>query len=252
MGQEYTYEKLLIATGGRPRHLPFGVDRIIYFRTLEDYKQLRQQSDQKQTFLVLGGGFIGSEIAAALTMNGNKVVMAFPGEGIGVGVFPADLSHFLNDYYRGKGVEVLTGELISGLLPQNDQLLVTTRNTTTNQEREFLVDGAVAGLGMLKNVEMALAAGLKVENGIVVDASLRTSQADIYAAGDVAAFYSQQRGRYRRVEHEDNSNTMGRLAGRAMAGSAEPYDNYLPRLFIPTCSRWAMKQSANWIAASIQ
>src|SRR5690348_15661876 len=77
-GQEYTYDKLLLATGGKPRRLPFGEDKIIYFRTLADYKQLRQQSEQRQTFIVLGGGFIGSEIAAALAMHGNKVIMAFP------------------------------------------------------------------------------------------------------------------------------------------------------------------------------
>jgi 3-phenylpropionate/trans-cinnamate dioxygenase ferredoxin reductase subunit len=230
-GQEYTYDKLLLATGGRPRRLHFGEDKIIYFRTLADYNQLRRQSEQHQTFLVLGGGFIGSEIAAALTMNGKKVVMAFPGKGIGAGVFPADLSRFLNEYYREKGVEILPGELISGLLPHKGQLLVTTRNVNTLQEREFLVDGAVAGLGIEPNVELALASGLKVENGIVVNASLQTSHPDIYAAGDVAAFYSPQLGRYRRVEHEDNSNTMGRLAGRSMAGSAEAYDTYLPSFY---------------------
>src|SRR5512142_423535 len=82
-GEEYTFEKLLLATGGSPIHLPFGGDDIIYFRTLQDYQRLRALSEQRENFLVIGGGFIGSELAAALTMVGKKVVMIFPEAAIG-------------------------------------------------------------------------------------------------------------------------------------------------------------------------
>jgi NADPH-dependent 2,4-dienoyl-CoA reductase/sulfur reductase-like enzyme len=88
----------------------------------------------------------------------------------------------------------------------------------------------VAGLGIEPNVELAQAASLKVENGIVVDELLRTSHPDIYAAGDVAAFHNPALGKRIRVEHEDNANTMGRLAGRNMAGQSEPY-NHLPSFY---------------------
>ena len=108
-GSEYTYEKLLLATGGTPRRLPFGGDGIIYFRTLNDFQRLHQCSGQGNHFAVIGGGFIGSEIAAALAMNGNKVTMLFPEEGIGSRVYPPEISQYLNDYYRSKGVEVLAG-----------------------------------------------------------------------------------------------------------------------------------------------
>jgi NAD(P)H-nitrite reductase large subunit len=77
-GTDHTFDKLLLATGGTPRRLPFGGDDIIYFRTLDDYERLRALTDQGQRFAVIGGGFIGSEIAAALTMNGKRVVIAFP------------------------------------------------------------------------------------------------------------------------------------------------------------------------------
>src|SRR6516162_8839623 len=108
-GTVYTYGKLLLATGGTPRRLPFGGEQIIYFRTVDDYERLRALTRAGQHITVIGGGFIGSEVAAALAMNGKKVVMAFPETGIGSRMFPSDLCTFLNDYYRQKGVEVLAG-----------------------------------------------------------------------------------------------------------------------------------------------
>jgi len=108
-GEAYRYERLLIATGGRPRQLPFGGDDVIYFRTLDDYRRLRALASSDTRFLVIGGGFIGSEIAAALAMNGRTVTMVFPEDGIGARIFPADLSAFVTDYYRARNVEVLTG-----------------------------------------------------------------------------------------------------------------------------------------------
>src|SRR6476646_1333811 len=107
MGNDYTFDKLLLATGGSPVRLPFGGDDIIYFRDLQDYQRLRALSERGEQFLVIGGGFIGSEIAAALTMVGKKVVMVFPDAAIGANVYPGDLSHFLNDYYQAKGVDVV-------------------------------------------------------------------------------------------------------------------------------------------------
>jgi 3-phenylpropionate/trans-cinnamate dioxygenase ferredoxin reductase subunit len=219
-GTIYTFDKLLLATGGTPRRLPIGDDHIIYFRTLQDYRRLRALTQQGQRFGVIGGGFIGSEVAAALAMNDKDVVMAFPEEGIGARIFPADLAHFLNDYYRQKGVEVLAGELISGLEARGDRIALKTKSA-----QEVLVDGVVAGIGIQPNLELARAAGLAVENGIVVDEFLRTSHRDIYAAGDVAAFYNPALEARLRVEHEDNANTMGQMAGRNMAGDSTPYDH---------------------------
>ncbi|HJT80193.1 MAG TPA: FAD-dependent oxidoreductase, partial [Chthoniobacterales bacterium] len=91
--------------------------------------------------------------------------------------------------------------------------------------REVIVDGVVAGIGLEPNTELACAIGLKTDNGIVVDKFLRTGDSDIYAAGDVAAFYNPTLGKRMRVEHEDNANSMGRLAGRNMAGLMESYDH---------------------------
>ena len=216
--EEYTYDKLLLATGASPIRLPIGGEDIIYFRDLADYQRLRALSERGEQFLVIGGGFIGSELAAVLTMVGKKVTMVFPEEAIGVRVFPNDLSHYLNDYYRQKGVDVVVGDSVTNLQKNGDRLTVRTQSG-----RLFEVDGVVAGIGVRPNVGLAQQAGLQVENGVVVDDHLLTSAPDVFAAGDVANFFHSTLGKRVRVEHEDNAIQMGQLAGRNMTGANESY-----------------------------
>ncbi len=221
-GNAFAYEKLLLATGGTPRRLPMQTGQIIYYRTFDDYTRLRALADQKLRFAVLGGGFIGSEVAAALRIVGRDVTMIVPEEGIGARVFPADLAKFLVDYYREQGVDVRTGEGLADLQQSAGKV-----NVRTTHGKDIPVDVVVAGLGIQPNVELAEQAGLRVENGVVVDELLRTSAADIFAAGDVANFFNPALGVRMRVEHEDNANTMGAAAGRSMAGKGTPY-THLP------------------------
>jgi NADPH-dependent 2,4-dienoyl-CoA reductase/sulfur reductase-like enzyme len=217
-GSEFTYNKLLLATGGSPIRLPFGDDQIIYYRNFQDYQRLRALSERGKRFVVIGGGFIGSEIAAALTMVGKKVILVFPERALGAKIFPDDLSHFLNDFYIQKGVEVVPGDSAASLEKTGDRF--TGR---TSGGRAFEVDGVVAGIGIRPNIELGRQAGLQVENGIVVDPHLRTSAPDIFAAGDVANFFHPALGKRVRVEHEDNAVQMGKQAGRNMAGADESY-----------------------------
>jgi NADPH-dependent 2,4-dienoyl-CoA reductase/sulfur reductase-like enzyme len=224
-GNSYTFEKLLLATGGTPRRLPFGGTDIIYYRTVADYHRLRNLTEQGRRFAVIGGGFIGSEIAAALAMNGKEVTMIFPGAGIGQRIFPADLVQFLNDFYREKGVELVMGATATGLEKSGEGLKLKLRDEGSGSERAITVDGVMAGIGIQPNVELAQAAGLKVDNGILVDSFLQTSHPDIYAAGDVASFYNPTLQTRLRVEHEDNANTMGRIAGQGMAGERVAYEH---------------------------
>lgn len=221
-GDTYGFEKLLIATGATPRRLPFDDGSIIYYRTLDDYRKLRSLSEKGRRFAVIGGGFIGWEVAAALAMNGREVVMLFPEEAIGARMYPSDLARFLNDYYREKGVKVVSGSTVVGLETKSQGAVVRTQS-----HGEFAVDGVVAGIGVSPNVELAQSAGLTVDNGVVVDDSLRASHPDVYAAGDVANFFNPALGTRLRVEHEDNANTMGAAAGRAMAGKGSAY-HHLP------------------------
>jgi NADPH-dependent 2,4-dienoyl-CoA reductase/sulfur reductase-like enzyme len=202
-GEEYTYERLVLATGGTPRRLGGDDAGVIYYRTLEDYRRVRALSDEGARFLVVGGGFIGSEIAAALRSQAREVTMVFPDEGIGWRTFPPDLARFVADYYREQGVDVRTG-------------------STFESGEGF--DAVVAGLGIVPRTELAEAAGLPVDDGIVVDEYGRVD-GDVFAAGDVAQFPMPALGKTGRVEHEDHANTHGRTVGANAAGAKEPYEH---------------------------
>jgi len=220
-GEAYRYERVLIATGGRPRQLPFGGDDVIYFRTLDDYRRLRALASSDTRFLVIGGGFIGSEIAAALAMNGRPVTMVFPEDGIGARIFPADLSAFVTDYYRARNVEVLTGTSVTAIERQGN-----TVHVNTGDGRVLESDAVIAGLGISPRTELAEAAGLAVSDGIVVDEHGRVDGGDdVFAAGDVARFPVAALGGTMRVEHEDHAKSHGRRVGANMAGADEPYDH---------------------------
>ncbi len=220
-GERHGYERLLLATGGTPRELPWRDERIVYFRTLDDFRRVRDSmAAGARRVLVVGGGFIGSEMAASLASNGAEVTMIFPEEAVCARAFPGDLARFVTEYYREKGVAIWSGEKPAQLTPRADGIAIRSEGG-----REMVADLVVVGIGIAPAVELAQAAGLAVGDGIQVDEGLRTSDPAIWAAGDVASFVSPALEKRIRVEHEDNALTMGRLAGRAMAGDAVTYQH---------------------------
>jgi NADPH-dependent 2,4-dienoyl-CoA reductase/sulfur reductase-like enzyme len=215
-GEEYAWEKLLLATGARPRQIP-GAEGVVWFRTLDDYRLLREAARQDAHVAVIGGGFIGSELAAGLVGQGCRVTMLFPEPGIGFRLFPAGLSDFVTNYYREKGIEVLAGELVAS---------ASGTRVETESARSIEADAVVAGLGVIPNTELAEAAGLEVDDGIVVDEYGRVpGHEDVFACGDVARFPVPALGISMRIEHEDHANTHGRVVGANMAGAATAYDH---------------------------
>jgi NADPH-dependent 2,4-dienoyl-CoA reductase/sulfur reductase-like enzyme len=217
-GEQYCWEKLLLATGGRPRTMP-GTDGVVYFRTLDDYRAVRARMREGASAVVVGGGFIGAEIAASLTAIGCRVTMIFPERGIASRVLPAELSAYVTEHYRRRGVDVLTGETVAA---------AGANWVNTGRGRTFEADVVVAGLGLEPETDLALSAGLEVDNGIVVDELGRTAgNNDVFAAGDVASFPIEALGRRFRVEHEDHAKSHGRTVGANMAGANLPY-SHLP------------------------
>ncbi|HEX6314540.1 MAG TPA: FAD-dependent oxidoreductase, partial [Gemmatimonadaceae bacterium] len=221
-GVSYGYTKVLLATGGTPRRLPFGANNVIYYRTVADYRGLRDVAAQQKRVAVIGGGFIGSEMAAALATQGCQVTMLFPEQGISARLFPAGLAANLVEYYREKGVDVRPADSAVDITRRGSHVEVKTRGGDAIE-----VDAVLAGIGITPNVSLATGAGLRLDDGIVVDDRLRATYEHVFAAGDVARFYNPALGTRMRVEHEDNANTMGQAAGRAMAGDDTPY-THLP------------------------
>lgn len=226
-GNGYAWQRLLLATGGQPRRLsiPGGdLPGICYYRTIEDYRRSREQAAPGRSAVVIGGGFIGSEMAAALQFSKLNVTMIFPEDYLAARVFPESLGRAIQDQYRAHGIEVFSGDVPVSIERNGARFITRTRSG-----RRIESDLVIAGIGIAPRVELGKMADLEVGNGIVVNEFLQTSDPNIYAAGDNAFFPEAVLGPTR-VEHWDNAINQGKCAGRNMAGAREPYD-YLPFFF---------------------
>ncbi len=226
-GGQVAYQKLLLATGGKPRRLPVpggDLEEICYYRNAADYRTLRPLVTQGTTALVVGSGFIGSEMAAALATVGAKVTLIAPGSYLCRHILPESIGKAMNALYIARGVELLLGHAIRSISRRGGGFEVKTE-----QGRTLSPQIIVAGVGIEADVEVARATGLKVGNGIEVDEYLRTSDPGIYAGGDVASFPDEILGR-RRVEHWDNALAQGHDAGKNMAGANARF-SYMPFFF---------------------
>ena len=220
-GDRFMFDTLLLATGGDPVHLhiPGASDGDVhYFRTLDDYLTLAQLTKDPTSALIIGGGFIGTELAAALTMNGNSVTMLFPEKWPCFKVFPEYLGNRLLKSFRDHGTTVITEDKPVSLKRNG-----SARSILSEKGEAAAAEVAIAGVGITPTLSVAKKAGLVAGNGIAVNAYLQTSHPDIYAAGDNAYFHDVWLGSMQRVEHWDNALNQGMHAGKNMAGGHEPY-----------------------------
>ncbi|XP_023149807.1 apoptosis-inducing factor 1, mitochondrial isoform X8 [Amphiprion ocellaris] len=227
---EISYDKCLIATGGVPRNLQVierageeVMKKTTLFRKIEDFKSLDNVSRNAKSITIIGGGFLGSELACALgrrsTESGLEVIQMFPEKGNMGKVLPEYLSNWTTEKVKREGVKVIAEALVKSVTCKDDKLEIHLKDG-----RLVKTDHIVAAVGLEPNVDLAKSAGLEVDSdfgGYRVNAELQ-ARSNIWVAGDAACFYDIRLGR-RRVEHHDHAVVSGRLAGENMTGASKPY-----------------------------
>lgn len=231
-GATVAYSQLLLATGAAPNRLGSespadaqapGSERIIYYRTVETYRRLRRLAGPGSHVIVVGGGYIGGEIASALAQNDIHVTLVMPTELIQQAMFPEDLAAAVTKTFVDRGVDVVGSTRVDTIVPDAEGGTVTV---TSVDGKTFTGDAVVLGLGASPNDSLAERAGITVDDGIVVDQRLETNTTDVYAAGDVANYYDSLLGR-RRAEHVDQAENSGRIAGRNMVAARRATERHV-------------------------
>ena len=220
-GERVAYDRLLVTTGGRNRTLSVpgaNLPGVVQLRTVEDCDRIRAAASRGRRAVVIGFGFIGSEVSASLRQLGIEVV-AIEGSRVPLArVVGDEVGQILADIHHEKGIELVSEDSVAALEGGDRVERVRTR-----KNRVFECDFVVAGIGIVPNVELLQVAGAQVDNGVLVDERCRTSLPDVFAAGDVTNHLHPIFGRLR-VEHWNNGYQQGRAAARSLLGGTQPYD----------------------------
>ncbi|MGL4247915.1 MAG: NAD(P)/FAD-dependent oxidoreductase [Lactococcus garvieae] len=215
------YEKLLLATGGEPKRVKGPEDsHVLAFRDWSDYRRLRKFSGNGQHVVIIGGGYIGTELAASLAQNNTEVTVIFPEQSLGEGKFPEKIRAEYEEAFKENDVAILSGKTVESYDRKDDQLIVKTTDGA-----KITADTIVIGLGITPNIELAKTSKLDLaDDGVKVDEHLQTSDPAIWAAGDIASYPDRILGR-QRIEHVDHARFSGELVGQNMAGADLPYQH---------------------------
>lgn len=221
-GQQQGYDKLLLATGAQPRRLPIA-DRseapVTYLRTVEDSDRIRSLLRPGRRLVIVGGGWIGLEVAAA-ARNAGAHVTVLEALDMPLGhVLGPEVAQIFTALHTAHGVDIRVNAVVSSIEGDDGRACVGLSDGSTVEADLILV-----GIGAVPEVALGQAAGLRTDNGIVVDAQLRTSHPDIFAAGDLANAYHPRLGRHLRVEHWDNAIEQGVVAAQNMLGKSVAYE----------------------------
>jgi 3-phenylpropionate/trans-cinnamate dioxygenase ferredoxin reductase component len=215
-GTELRYDKLLLATGSEPRRFDMpgaDLDGVYYLRNVENSERLKIEFAQARRVVIIGAGWIGLETAAAARAAGLEVTLLVSGDMPLEHVLGPEVAPIFAELHRNHGVDLryrtTAAELIGGH---------GATGVALNDGTRIDADMIIVGIGAVPRTELAAAAGLKIDNGVVVDEHLRTSDPDIFAAGDIAHTYNPRLGRHIRVEHWANARRQGAVAAKAMLG----------------------------------
>ena len=227
-GDEFGFNNLIVATGARPRLLNVpgaNLRNLYYLRTLNDSKVIRSALEKVKHAVVIGGGFIGMEVAAVLAQKGIEVTMVLGEDRIWKRLFSPEMSSFFEAYYAARSVHLIKATTVSELRGDGAVSSAVLANGQT-----IPCELVVAGIGVQPATEMLANSGLDVGDGIIVNEYLETSQPDVLAAGDVANYQDVLFGSHRRVEHWDNAVSQGQYCARSLMGERIPY-KHVPYFF---------------------
>ena len=225
---DQAYDKLLLATGSSPRHLAMADDSgapVAYLRTIEDSQHLKETFASGTSVAIIGAGWIGLEAAAAARKAGADVTVLESLDLPLLRVLGPEVAQVFADLHTEHGVDLRLGVQVSAIEKADGRAVVHLADGSS-----VTADLVVVGIGVTPNVELAEAAGLETDNGILVDEHLGASGPDVYAAGDVANALHPLLGRRVRVEHWDTAIEQGKTAAHAMLGHMPTYDR-LPYFF---------------------
>jgi len=217
-GEELQFEKLILAPGAQVRTMDVpgaSPDNVLYLRSLADSKKIRDRSTTAKKALVVGGGFIAMEVASVLAGRGIETTMLVRDARMGKALFTPEMAAFFEQYYVDRGVRFVK-ETETAAIEKNSVARLKNGNTV-----DF--DLLVAGIGVQPVTGLAAEAGLKVNNGIVVNEFLETDRPSILAAGDAANYPDQLFNKRRRVEHWDNAVSQGQHIARSLLGRQEAF-----------------------------
>lgn len=221
-GREHPYGKLILAMGSRVRELNvpgFDLKGVHYLRNIDDVKAIQEHFRDGTKMVVVGGGYIGLEVAAVAAKRGIDVTVLETADRVLARVVDPIVSQFYERVHREAGVKIETGVTVSGF-EGTDRITAVT----SGEGKEYPCDFVVVGIGIIPNTALAVEAGLEVENGIVVDEFCRTSDPDICAAGDCTSHPNAVYGRRLRLESVHNAIEQGKTAAATLAGKQKPYD----------------------------
>ena len=227
-GETFLFETLLIATGARARKLDCpgnDLQNVFYLRSLDDSRKIRASAESCKQAVVLGGGFIGMEVAAILAQKNIETTLILREDRVWSRVFTVPMSEFFERYYVARGVQLLKRESVVRLEGKG-----RVRTAVLSSGRTIPCDLVVAGVGATPVSELFTNGGLAVENGIVVNEYLETNQRGIFAAGDVANYFDIIFHKRRRVEHWDNAVSQGQHWAALVRGDRKPF-SHVPYFF---------------------
>ena len=227
-GDEFGFEKLIIATGARPQTLNIPgstLHNLFYLRSMSDSKTIRRAAEKAKHALVIGGGFIGMEVAAVLAQKGIGVTMVLSDDRVFKRLFSPEMSSFFETYYAAQGVRLIKSTSVTEF--RGDRVV---RSALLGDGQSIECDLVVAGIGVTPAIEVGKNSGIDIDDGILVNEYLQSSHPDVFAAGDVANYQDVLFGKRRRVEHWDNAVSQGQYCAKSLMGAKAPF-RHVPYFF---------------------